>query len=308
MKVYKGFPGKTIPAAQRSIAIGVFDGVHRGHRRIIEKILKDARRYKRRAMIITFDPHPGKILHPASDHRIIMSLPHRLRFFEKIGVDETLVIPFSAKTAKISREAFLDRLTGALGMKTLVVGHDFRFGHRGLGDEAYLKREAVEKKFRVNFMPALKEKGQIISSTRLRQLIEKGDLKVAARMLGRPVSVHGNVIKGRGRGKGLGYPTANLNPHHETLPPAGVYAAWGQLDNQLLKGVIHIGQRPTFGDKERTLEVHFLNFHRNIYGREVELVFVKRLRGIHKFAGPGELIRAIRRDARRARLLLKRHI
>jgi riboflavin kinase/FMN adenylyltransferase len=116
------------------------------------------------------------------------------------------------------------------------------------------------------------------------------------------------MIKSRGHGKGLGFPTANLNPHHETLPPAGVYAAWGSLDKKILKGVIHIGERPTFADKERSLEVHFLNFHKNIYGREVELVFVRRLRGIQKFSSPQALVNAIKKDARTAARLLKRPI
>ena len=124
--------------------------------------------------------------------------------------------------------------------------------------------------------------------------------------MGRPVSVYGRVVPGRGRGKFVGFPTANLNPHHETLPPSGVYAAWGYLNGKKLKGVIHIGQRPTFKDKERSLEVHFLNFHGDIYGREVELIFVRRLRGIRKFKNPTRLAEAIQADIRRAKRIFSR--
>ena len=181
-------------------------------------------------------------------------------------------------------------------MRSLSVGHDFRFGYRAGGDAAFLAKEAKSRLFHFSQTRPLKIKSQVISSTRIRELIEKGQLALAAKMLGRPVSVYGTVIHGRGRGKAVGFPTANLNPHHEALPPPGVYAAHGFLDKKKLKAVIHIGERPTFKDKEKSLEAHFLGFHRDIYGRDIELIFVKRLRSIKKFEHPVALASAIRRD------------
>lgn len=300
MKVYSGFNDKQLRRKARCVAIGVFDGVHRGHQKILRGLLSDARRYHASPIVVTFEPHPNKILKHAVEQPILMSLAHRLRFFEKIGVKEALVIRFNKKFSTITREKFLKKiLIEKLGMKALSVGKDFRFGFHGSGDADFLKQESMRSKFKLTLVQPLKYQKEIISSTRIRRLIERGLLNKAQKMLGRPVSVYGTVVHGRGRGKSIGFPTANLNPHHETLPPNGVYAAWGFLDGRRLKGVIHIGKRPTFHDKEKSLEVHFFDFHRDIYGKELELVFAARLRGIRKFKSPKALVAAIRQDAKK---------
>lgn len=304
MKIYRGFEDKRLARRARSAAVGIFDGVHRGHRKILSRVLSEARRLRTKALVVTFEPHPNKILRPAQPHPILMSLQHRLRFFEKMGISETLVVRFTKRFAGITREGFLRRLLQRAGMRTLAVGHDFRFGHRGKGNTRFLQARSRELGFHLSVIPAFRHRGEIISSTRIRRLIERGNLKKAGEMLGRPVSVYGNVVRGRGRGKSLGYPTANLNPHHETLPPAGVYAVWGLLDGQKLKGVVHIGARPTFRERECSVEAHFLNFNGIIYGREVELIFVKKLRPIRRFKDQASLVRAIRRDASQALRIL----
>lgn len=301
MKVYRGFSDKRLKPKHRCLAIGVFDGVHRGHQRILSRLLADARRFQAKSMVVTFDPHPIEVLNPRVCQPILISVPHRLRFFEKMGIGETLVIPFNKSFSRISREQFLHKfLIERLGMKALFVGEDFCFGHQGKGDSYFLKKESRHLGFRLLLVRPLTDGKDIISSTRIRQLIERGLLKRAERMLGRPVSVYGTVVHGRGRGRSIGFPTANLNPHHETLPPAGVYAAWGLLGGRRLKGVIHIGDRPTFGDREKSLEVHFFNFHQNLYVRELELEFVRRLRPTRCFKSKEALIRAIRKDAQKA--------
>ena len=294
------------------MAIGVFDGVHRGHQRILEKVKADARRHRRPAMVVTFEPHPSKVLHPKAKHSILMSLAHRLRLFERAGLDEALVVPFNRKFSRISREFFLSKfLLERLGMRSLSIGHDFCFGRGGTGDIPYLKEQAGPLAFHLSLVQPLKSRGQIVSSTRIRHFIENGHLAQASKMLGRPVSVYGDVVRGRGRGRRLGFPTANLNPHHETLPPSGVYAAQGYLQSPVgahgrapLRGVIHIGARPTFKEKDKSLEVHFFNFHKNIYGNELELYFVSRIRGIRRFKDSQSLIRAIQRDASKALKIL----
>ena len=217
---------------------------------------------------------------------------------------ETLVIPFTKKFAGASHQDFLyGLLLHKLGMKALSVGDDFRFGHRALGDRHYLEEESRYAGFGLYLTRPLRFGGRAISSTRIRQLIERGDLSGAARMLGRPVSLYGTVVHGRGRGKSVGFPTANLDPHHETLPKAGVYAAKGVLGRRRLLCVVHIGQRPTFRDTEKSVEVHFPGLRGSLYGREIEPFFLERLRGIRRFSGKEALARQIRADIRKARAL-----
>ena len=301
MKIYHGFLDKRLSSEPRSITIGVFDGVHRGHQRILGHALARGAHFGAKSTVVTFDPHPVKVLHRETEHPILMSLPHRLRQFEKAGIRETLIVRFNRAVSKISHEKFLKEiLLKKLGMVSLSVGYDFCFGRAGEGNIPYLKQMSARLGFDFAVVPPLKIGRQIISSTRIRQSIEKGELARAAKMLGRPVSVYGTVIYGRGRGKSIHFPTANLNPHHETLPPSGVYSAWGYLNGRKLKGIIHIGARPTFQDKERSLEVHFLDFYENIYGKELELVFVSRLRSTRRFSSPEELAAAIQKDAEKA--------
>ena len=290
-----------IPACSRSVAIGIFDGVHRGHRKILDRILG-----RPAPTVVTFDPHPGKILHPKEFYpTILMSLGHRLRTFEKMGVREVLVVRFNRRLSEWSHEKFLSEiLLKRLKMRLVSVGHDFRFGYRGLGDRFTLESQGKKCGFRVEASGPLRFQGKPVSSTRIRRAIEKGELSLAGRMLGRPVSVYGTVVRGRGRGKKLGFPTANLNPHHEALPPPGVYAVVGFLGKKPLKGVIHIGEKPTFKDRQKSLEVHFFDFHNDIYGRDLELIFVARLRAIRRFGSVERLIKAIRADSAKARKIL----
>ncbi len=302
MKIYHGFNDKHLKLIPRGVAVGIFDGVHRGHRKILRRMLREAEEQKILSMVVTFNPHPDKILHPKKNNPILMSLEHRLEFFKKMGLAEVLVISFNKAFSKISREDFLRKLLRKrLGMRVLSVGHDFRFGRQGLGDAAYLAQQAKVLGFHLSVASPLKTRGEIISSTRIRRLIENGRLNEASKMLGRPVSVYGTVVRGHGRGRGLGFPTANLNPHHETLPPHGVYAVWGFLNGRKLKGILHIGQKPTFHDPALSVEVHFLGFRQNIYDREIELFFVSKLRNTKHFKNPDALAKAIQKDAAQAR-------
>ncbi|MBI2095723.1 MAG: riboflavin biosynthesis protein RibF [Candidatus Omnitrophica bacterium] len=301
MKIYEDASGVRLKERSRAIAIGVFDGVHRGHRKILRQMLRHSRRFGLVPMAVTFDPHPLKVLARPKKHEALMSLSHRLRLFEKMGIAETFVIRFTRAFSGMSRGRFLsDLLLGRLGLGALSVGYDFRFGRGGLGDLEFLRKESRERKFHFSASKPLKVAGRIISSTEIRRLIVSGDLRMASRMLGRPVSVYGTVIHGRGRGGRRGFPTANLNPHHETIPPAGVYAVRGDLGGRWVEGVLHIGPRPTYDDRQRSVEVHFLNFSQGLYGKDVELVFLKKLRPIRKFKDPLELAQAIKKDILRA--------
>ena len=305
MKVYKGFSDKGIKKYKRSIAIGIFDGVHRAHAKILRRALRDAKKLRARSTFVTFHPHPQKVLSGNRKNTpILMSLEHRLRTIAALGFDEALVVPFTRAFSRMSAERFLCLLSEKMGMCSLAVGHDFRFGRRAEGDTGFLRQRAGRLGYRLHVCAPVRHAGRVISSTAIRALIEKGRLKEAAALLGRPVSVYGTVVHGLGRGHHIGFPTANLDPHHETLPPEAVYAVRGLLGRERLKGVLHIGRRPTFGEKEKTVEVHFLDLRRRLYGREIELFFVRKLRPIRRFSGPESLSKAIRRDIRAARRLL----
>lgn len=305
MKVYHSLPRAS--KKKRCLAIGIFDGVHRGHADILHHVVREAKKLKASPAVLTFDPHPRKVL--SGDHKnppILMSIEHRLRIFAAVGIKETFILRFDKKFSQRTREVFLERdVVGRLGAKMLGVGHDFRFGRFAKGDAAYLRERSADLGYGLFLCRPVKHDGRVISSTAIRHDIESGNLLGAAQMLDRPASIYGTVVRGSGRGKRLGFPTANLDPHHETLPPDGVYAVTGDLDGKKLKGVLHIGKRPTFGLKKRSVEVHLFDLKADLYGREIELFFVKRLRGIRRFKNAAVLRAAIQKDIRAARATLR---
>lgn len=298
MKIYRGFSDPALKTKRRSVAIGIFDGVHLAHRRILKNAIRAAKTKRAVSTVVTFDPHPQKVLSGNKKNPpILMSLEHRLRVMASLGIEEAVVVRFDKKFSKMTREVFLHgRLLGRLGMISLAVGHDFCFGRNAAGGLDYLSREAKRSGFKLSICAAVRVRGKTVSSTMIRHLIERGSLAKAHRMLGRPVSIFGTVIHGRGRGKKVGFPTANLDPHHETLPPEGVYAVRGRLNKRALLGVLHIGRRPTFYDDQKSVEVHWLDWNGDLYGREIELFFVKKLRSTRRFAGTRALKDAIQKD------------
>jgi riboflavin kinase / FMN adenylyltransferase len=305
VKVYCGFEDPALKKRNRCIAIGIFDGVHRAHRAILRRVVREAKKKRQVAAVLTFDPHPRKVL--SGDKKnppILMSLDHRLGVIGTLGLDEAIVVRFDRKFSKMDRALFLEKLFG-IGMTQLAVGHDFRFGHRALGNTEYLRDRSEKDGFRLFVFGPMLSGGKVISSSAIRRLIKQGLLKQAEAKLGRPVSVRGTVVRGLGRGKRIGYPTANLDPHHETLPPDGVYAVRGEFGGEKLKGVVHIGCRPTFGLKEKSVEAHFFGQKRDLYGREIELFFVKKLRPIRRFKDASALGKAIKRDIHKARRALE---
>ncbi len=289
---------------KRSTAtIGIFDGVHRGHQRILEKLVREARKLKTKSLVITFYPHPRKVLNPQSKVPLLISLEHRLKLMEEEGVDFFLVIKFTQPFARIKADDFIKEiLVNKLGIKTLVVGENFLFGHRGKGNFSLLKGLSKKYGFRLLGVKPVKMKSKYVSSTRIRRAIEKGDLKNASLMLGRPVTVLGTIVKGRKFGRRLGFPTANINPHHEAIPPGGVYAVDVQLGEKNYKGILNIGTRPTFRkDKDPTIELHIFNFKKDIYKKDVEIIFKKKIRDERKFSSVEALRKQIHKDTLRAR-------
>jgi len=290
---------------QRAAAtIGIFDGVHRGHQRILRRLIKEAKRYKRKSLVVTFYPHPRKVLNPHLKTPLLISLEHRLRLIEDMGVDFFLIIKFTKRFSQVKAEDFIDKaLIQGLNIKALVVGENFFFGNREKGTPSLLKWMSRRHGFRLTSVRPVKMKKRYISSTRIRRAIEKGDLENASLMLGRPVTILGTVIKGKNVGRKLGFPTANIDPHHEAIPPKGVYNVSVRIQRGIYKkAILNIGTRPTFGKaKEPTIELHILDFKRDIYKKDVEIIFKRKIREEKRFLSVEALREQIQKDIRALR-------
>lgn len=287
-------------------AIGIFDGVHLGHKAIIKSAVRRAKVIKGKSVVITFHPHPLKVLQPDKPIPLLMSTAHRLRLIGGLGVDNRLLLKFNKRFSNFQPRDFVRKiLVDKLKVSEVYIGSDFIFGKNGVGNAVLLKEFGRCYGFKVKIMPMIKIKGRVVSSTTIRNLIMKGRLNEAAQLLGRRVTVFGTVVKGVRRGKSLGYPTANIDPHHEAIPPSGVYAVWVRLKNRTYGGALYIGTRPTFAETEPVIEVYIFNFRKLIYGEDVEIIFIKRLRGDRKFRTQQKLIEQINIDNINVRRILK---
>lgn len=287
------------------VAIGIFDGVHRGHIKIIKSAVSAARRMQTKSVVITFDPHPLKLINPRRPVPAIMSLKHRINLIRRLGVDICAVIRFNKNFAEINPRNFAGKiLFERFRARKIFIGSNFVFGKDNEGDALLLKWLGKEYGFSVTIVPLVKVSGRVVSSSLIRRLIIKGDLARAAHMLGRPVAVCGKVVRGAGRGRELGYPTANIDPNHEAIPPSGIYAAWVKVGEKSHPAALFIGPRRTFGEEEPVIEAHILDFSKMIYGRNIEVTFVRKLRGIRKFSSKVKLIEQIKKDDAAARKAL----
>ncbi len=273
------------------VALGVFDGVHLGHQSILKAAITKARQINGTSIVVTFWPDPHK-------EQSIYSLEHRLRLMGSLGIDVCVVINFNRRFSQIHAEDFIkDILVKKIGVKYIYIGRNFRFGRRGEGDFKSLNKLSSQYQFKATALDIIKTNKHPISSTYIRSLIKKGKLNNAEKLLSRPVSVLGTVIRGASLAAKLGFPTANVNPHHEVLPPSGIYAVTVILRNKKFKGACYIGTRPTIKKQEQIhIEVHIFNFKKSIYGEYLEIQFIKKIRNDRKFGSLELLARQIRRD------------
>jgi riboflavin kinase/FMN adenylyltransferase len=288
------------------VTIGNFDGVHLGHRHIFNTLVAEAGRAGCPAIVISFDPHPKSVLHPEKrPFYLITTLEEKIRLITELGIDALILIPFSLDYARTTAESFVwEVLWEGLRIRKILIGHDYTFGRDKRGNEAFLQAQGRVLGFGVEAMGAYRAEGAAVSSTRIRQAILAGNVRLAALLLGRPYNVSGKVVAGHRRGAGLGFPTANLVPDKELIPPSGIYAVRVQLSDRQVPGVLNIGFNPTFDDQKLSIEVHLLDFAGDLYGQALDLLFVERLRDEARFAAPEELVAQIRRDIDRAREIL----
>lgn len=281
------------------LAIGFFDGVHLGHQQIIRQTISDARQHDATSLAVTFDRHPNNVVAPERVPPLIYSLPQKLRAIESLGAEALLLIHFDETFSRQTGEAFIRGLVRDLGyLQSLCVGADFVFGYKRGGNVSVLKKIGAELKFSVHGMAAVALDGKSVSSTWIREAILAGELDEASQMLGRAYSLAGSVTRGDGLGRQLGFPTANLDTTGLALPPKGVYAVLAEVGGTSHHAVLNIGHRPTLQNPNPQLrvEAHLLNFHGDLYGQELELVFVEKLRDEKKFGSLADLRDQIGRD------------
>src|SRR5437667_3165528 len=288
------------------LAIGVFDGMHLGHQAVISTSAEHARSVNGTPVVVTFDPHPEKVLRPQAAPHLLTATQHKIGLIRDLGVGHLLIIAFDKQFAATEPEDFVQQLVKhSKPLREICVGHEWAFGKNRRGNLELLKKLGARFDFGVVGIPPVTVNGELVSSTAIRRAVEAGDLAKAARMLGREYTILGTVVSGDNRGKKIGFPTANLSAHNEQFPPNGVYFAQAKLDGVMYPGVVNLGYRPTVGTgkSERTLEIHLFDFERDTYGKDLEVRFIRYLRPEKKFESVEALARQLDPDVKQAREL-----
>src|SRR5262245_5191418 len=295
--------------APSALTIGNFDGVHAGHRRILRRVGELARENSWKPSVLTFDPHPTKIVAPARSPRLMTTPDQRCRLMEQEGIEQVLILPFTDEVAHLAPAQFVrEVLMDALGARAVLVGSNFRFGHKHAGDTVLLRDLSTELGFRVEVIPAITFRRSVVSSSEIRRLVERGDVSRACRMLARPFALEGDVVHGHGVGAKQTVPTLNLSTRAEVLPANGVYIT-GTRDlgsGSSWQSVTNIGYRPTFGGTDLSIETFLLTHLEVEAPRHIRVEFLHRLRDEKKFDSPEQLKAQILRDVRRAQAYFRR--
>ncbi|HVH11912.1 MAG TPA: bifunctional riboflavin kinase/FAD synthetase [Longimicrobium sp.] len=289
------------------VTVGTFDGVHRGHWEVLQEICRRARATGGRSILVTFDPHPLRVVRPEHAPPLLTTLAEKREVLAESGLEYVVFLPFTRTLQRYPARRFVEEiLLGRIGMKELVIGYDHGFGRDREGSVDTLRQIGVELGFAVDVVDAFQVQGEPVSSSRIRRLLEEGDASAAARLLGRPYTLEGVVVRGEQKGRELGFPTANLeigNPE-KALPKEGVYAAYGWVSGRRVPGLLHLGPRPTFPGFSPTVELHLLDWSGDLYGHHLHAQVVDRIRDIRPFPSVEALIDAIRGDERDGRRIL----
>ncbi|MBI4595798.1 MAG: bifunctional riboflavin kinase/FAD synthetase [Candidatus Tectomicrobia bacterium] len=287
------------------LTIGNFDGLHLGHQVLINRVIKRAIELSGTSALITFEPHPLKVLAPEKCPLFLNTFQEKVQMLEIMGLNLLICLDFTTEFAHITSRDFVEEvLVSKLKTKEVFVGHDFRFGQGREGTVDFFKKLGEELGFRAIEVQAIKVDNFTVSSTTLRTLVSQGEVEKAAKLLGRPYSIAGKVVSGEARGRKLGFPTANIQPVHELIPSNGVYAVRAEWQGRIYPGVANLGFRPTFKHNQLSIEVHLFDFSGDLYDQELKVYFIEKLRDEKTFRGVEELIAEINKDVARARKIL----
>jgi len=299
-----------LAGAPAVVTIGTFDGLHLGHQAILRRVVELAGLHGGLSAVVTFDPHPRAVLGRHEEGLLLTSPAHKLQLIEAQGIDVCVEVRFDRSFAEIEAGRFVEELLAVkFRLAAMVVGATNRFGKNASGDARFLQQWGRRLGFDVEVIEPVRIDGVVVNSTVVRTLVQGGELEQAAAFLGRPFSLLGTAVHGATRGRRIGYPTANIDPHNEVVPPSGVYAVRVRLGERVLGGVLNIGFRPTFEDPNevsRAVEVHVFDFNEEVYGRDLEVIFIRKLREEIRFDSVALLREQIRRDELEARRLLAR--
>ena len=292
------------------LTVGTFDGVHEGHKVLIKSVVERANELSARSVIVTFDPHPRDIINPGLDGiKLLSTLSERCELLADLGIDEMIVIPFDRDFSLLSSEEFIRNIIyEKIGVREFIIGYDHQFGKDREGTIETVRSLGKKLGFRANVITRQEVENQTVSSTSIRKALQdEGNVGKATKFLGRYYILHGTVVHGDKRGGKIGFPTANIHVDQtkKVVPKKGVYAVWIRVDGEYYPAMMNIGKRPTFEGEELTVEVHIFEFDQDIYGKEVQTQFVKRLRDEKKFSGIDELKNQLEKDKSKAEKILK---
>ena len=306
MEILRHIEEQKLPIPSPIMTMGNFDGIHLGHHALLKRLVRDAKEIGGCSVVLTFEPHPLKLLAPHRAPKLILTHKDKMLLLRSLGIDVVVIQEFNAAFAALEPRYFVQRyLAEGLRVHRIWVGREFRFGKDRKGNVEILSRWGKELGFEVKIMEPVLDENQRISSTRIRSLIEQGEVHRVSRYLGRCHFVSGRVVRGEQRGRDLGFPTANIAARTEVLPPDGVYATFLWLEGQRWPGVSSLGHNPTFGDGPRTLETFLFDYSGDLYDQPVRLSFVKRIREQRKFPTPDLLVAQMNQDVEMARAVLR---
>ena len=307
MQIYYDLEAPSKSFQESIVTVGVFDGLHIGHQAVIQQVLTQAKKFRLASSVLTFDPPPLAFLAPERCPPALTTLPKKIEILEQLGVDAVVFARFDAYLQQMSPNTFVQQiLLQRLNAKQVIVGYDWQFGKGRSGNAEALKELGDQYQFDVRIVGPVQLHNKPVHSTRVREAIADSNLNLASELLGRRYSIMGEVVKGEGRGRQIGFPTANIDAGNQMLPPSGVYAVQVKLDGCMFAGVLNMGTRPTFDGEKFQIETHLFNFEKVIYGKKIEISFIEKIRAEQKFPNPEMLVNQIKRDVTMAKAILNR--
>ena len=305
MQIYYDLEAPSELFQESIITVGVFDGLHIGHQAVIQKVLTQAKKFKLASLVLTFDPPPLAFLAPERCPPSLTTLPKKVEILEQLGVDAVLFARFDAYLQQMSPDTFVRQvLLQRLHAKQVIIGYDWQFGKGRSGNAEALKQLGDRYQFDVMIVGPVRVHGKPVHSTRVREAIAANRLDLASELLGRRYSIMGEVIKGEGRGRQIGFPTANIDTGNQMLPPSGVYAVRVKVEGRMFDGVLNMGHRPTFNGQKFQIESYLFDFEQMIYGKEIEIFFIEKIRAERKFPNLEMLMDQIKQDVATAKVIL----